>query len=121
MLGMDGFALASNIRNSSPRTRIIRITASEPRILREKMRSGCVDWDLFKPFKPKDVVESVKGVFRAGKGMEDKGIEEYVPDLSTSPGLAAKPVIAHQQHRDSMKRSLTDWSRLGGNRRQNAG
>jgi two-component system, OmpR family, response regulator len=65
MPGMDGFTLASNIKSSSPKTPVIMITGSDQRVVREKMRSGCVDSVLFKPFKLEDIDESVKDVFLA--------------------------------------------------------
>jgi len=77
MPGMDGFTLASNIKSSSPKTPIIMITGSDQGIVREKMRNGCVDSVLYKPFEQWDIVESVRGAFRlreAGKGGQHEGI-----------------------------------------------
>lgn len=60
MPGMDGFTLASNIKNSSPKTPVIMITGSDERLVRERMGKGCVDRVLFKPFKLEDVYESIE-------------------------------------------------------------
>jgi CheY-like chemotaxis protein len=60
MPGMDGFTLASNIKSSSPKTPVIMITGSDERIVEERMRKGCVDRVIFKPFKLEDVYESVE-------------------------------------------------------------
>ena len=60
MPGMDGFTLASNIKRSSPKTPVIMITGSDRRAVREKMKNGCVDSVLFKPFNLEDIDESVK-------------------------------------------------------------
>jgi two-component system, cell cycle sensor histidine kinase and response regulator CckA len=62
MPGMDGFTLASNIKSASPKTPVIMITGSDHRVIKEKLRSGCVDSVLFKPFKIEDIDESVKDV-----------------------------------------------------------
>jgi CheY-like chemotaxis protein len=59
MPGMDGFTLASNIKSSSPKTPVIMITGSDESVVQERMRKGCVDRVLFKPFKLEDVYESV--------------------------------------------------------------
>ena len=61
MPGMDGFTLALNIKRSSPETPVIMITGCDRRVLREKMKNGCVDSVLFKPFNLEDIDKSVKG------------------------------------------------------------
>lgn len=66
MPGMDGFTLASNIKRSSPKTPVIMITGSDLRVVREKMRNGCVDSVLFKPFNMEDIDESVKDALTTG-------------------------------------------------------
>jgi DNA-binding NtrC family response regulator len=66
MPGMDGFALASNIKSSSPKTPVIMITGSSKRVVQEKMRKECVDSVLFKPFKLEDIHESIKGALTGG-------------------------------------------------------
>ena len=60
MPGMDGFTLASNIKNSSPNTPVIMITGSDESVVQERMGKGCVDRVLFKPFKLEDIYESVE-------------------------------------------------------------
>jgi len=66
MPGMDGFTLASNIKISSPKTSVIMMTGSDQRVVQEKMRNGCVDSVLFKPFKVEDIDESVQGALTGG-------------------------------------------------------
>ncbi len=70
MPGMDGFALASNIKRSSPDTSVIMMTGSDKRVVQEKMRNGCVDSVLFKPFELEDIDERVRGAL----------IGRFVPD-----------------------------------------
>jgi len=66
MPGMDGFTLASNIKISSPKTPVIMITGSDQSIVQEKMRTGCVDSVLFKPFKLEDIHQSIMGALTGG-------------------------------------------------------
>jgi CheY-like chemotaxis protein len=66
MPGMDGFALASHIKSSSPETPVIMITGSAESVVQEKMRKGCVDSVLFKPFRLEDILKSVKGALTGG-------------------------------------------------------
>jgi len=66
MPGMDGFTLASNIKSSSPKTSVIMMTGSDRRVVQERMRNGCVDSILFKPFKLEDIDESVQGALTGG-------------------------------------------------------
>jgi CheY-like chemotaxis protein len=61
MPGMDGFALASSIKISSPKTPVIMITGSDQSVVQEKMRTGCVDSVLFKPFKLQDIHQRIMG------------------------------------------------------------
>jgi two-component system NtrC family response regulator len=66
MPGMDGFTLASNIKSYSPRTPVIMLTASDRSVVKEKMREGCVDSVLFKPFKLEDFHETVESALTGG-------------------------------------------------------
>jgi FixJ family two-component response regulator len=66
MPGMDGFTLASNIKSSSPKTSVIMMTGSDRRVVQERVKNGCVDSILFKPFKLEDIDESVQGALTRG-------------------------------------------------------
>jgi DNA-binding NtrC family response regulator len=66
MPGMDGFTLSSNIKSSSPKTSVIMMTGSDRRVVQERMRNGCVDSILFKPFKLEDIDESLQGALTRG-------------------------------------------------------
>jgi DNA-binding NtrC family response regulator len=66
MPGMDGFTLASNIKSASPKTPVIMMTGSARSVVEEKMRKGCVDSVLFKPFKLEDFNETVEAALTGG-------------------------------------------------------
>ena len=55
MTFMDGFTLAGHIKEKSPCTPVIMLTASDGEIIRQKMEKGFVDHVIFKPFKLKDL------------------------------------------------------------------
>jgi CheY-like chemotaxis protein len=52
---MDGFSLADNIKERSPRTTVIMMTGSDRGIVRRKMDKGTVEFVIFKPFKMQDL------------------------------------------------------------------
>jgi len=58
---MDGFTLAGHIKEKSPCTPVIMLTASDGEIIRQKMEKGFVDHVIFKPFKLKDLQRTVQG------------------------------------------------------------
>jgi len=66
MPGMDGFTLASTIKRFSPKTPVIMMTGSDQGVIQERMRNGCVDSILSKPFKAEDIYEKVKSALTGG-------------------------------------------------------
>jgi two-component system response regulator VanR len=52
---MDGFTLAGHIKENSPCTPVIMLTAIDGEIIGQKMEKGYVDHVIFKPFKLKDL------------------------------------------------------------------
>jgi two-component system capsular synthesis sensor histidine kinase RcsC len=60
MPGMDGWNLAFRIKDKSPNTPVVLITGSEKEAVMEKLKGGCVDSVLFKPFRLEDIQEMVQ-------------------------------------------------------------
>lgn len=59
MPDMDGWTLASHIKELSPDTPIVLITGSETSAVMEVLRTSNVDFVLFKPFSLKDIQKTV--------------------------------------------------------------
>ena len=55
MPGMDGWTLASHVKDKSPDTPVVLVTGEEKRGIMEKLKGSCVDSVLFKPFRLEDV------------------------------------------------------------------
>ena len=62
MPGMDGFSFASHIKEKSPDTPVVLITGLEKGAVDEKLKRGCVDSVLFKPFGLEDLQRTVQGI-----------------------------------------------------------
>ena len=60
MPGMDGWTLASHIKEKSPNTPVVMITGSEKGPVIEKLRESRVDSVIFKPFKLRYIQKTVK-------------------------------------------------------------
>jgi two-component system capsular synthesis sensor histidine kinase RcsC len=60
MPGMDGWNVAFRIKDKSPNTPVVLITGSEKEAVMEKLKGGCVDSVLFKPFRLEDIQEMVQ-------------------------------------------------------------
>jgi CheY-like chemotaxis protein len=56
---MDGWALASHIKDLSPDTPIVLITGSEKSAVMEGLRTSNVGYVLFKPFSLEDIQKTV--------------------------------------------------------------
>jgi DNA-binding NtrC family response regulator len=51
MPGMDGLTLAQYIKDRSPKTPVILVTGCRVEDFQEKMRFGCIDSVIAKPFR----------------------------------------------------------------------
>ncbi len=60
MPGMDGWTLASHIKEKSPNTPVVLITGLEKGAVIEKLRESRVDSVIFKPFKLRYIQKTVK-------------------------------------------------------------
>jgi CheY-like chemotaxis protein len=59
MPGMDGWTLASCIKDKAPATPVVLITAEEPRAILERIGGIDVDLVIFKPFCLEDVQNAI--------------------------------------------------------------
>jgi CheY-like chemotaxis protein len=64
---MDGFTLASHIKENSPCTPVIMLTATDGGIIGQKMEKGFVDYVVFKPFKLKDLQITIDAALKFEK------------------------------------------------------
>jgi len=62
---MDGWDLASSIKERSPSTPVILVTGSDRETVLENIESASIDSVLFKPFSVEDFQTTVNGVFAA--------------------------------------------------------
>jgi DNA-binding response OmpR family regulator len=62
MPGIDGWALASHIKERSPRTPVILITGQQEEIAMEKVSESCVDIAISKPFKIRELTKTVQEI-----------------------------------------------------------
>jgi CheY-like chemotaxis protein len=59
MPGLDGWALASHIKEKSPQTPVVLITAEDKDGILRKLKESAVDHAIFKPFGLKDIQKMV--------------------------------------------------------------
>jgi two-component system capsular synthesis sensor histidine kinase RcsC len=59
MPGIDGCTLALRIKDKSPNTPVVLITGSEEEVVMERLKGGCVDYVMLKPFHLEDIEEIV--------------------------------------------------------------
>ncbi len=59
MPGIDGYTLALRIKDKSPNTPVVLITGSEEVVVMERLKGGCVDHIMLKPFHLEDIEEIV--------------------------------------------------------------
>jgi CheY-like chemotaxis protein len=62
MPGMDGWTLASRIKEQSPNTPIVVMTGSEKGPVIEQLKESCVDSVVFKPFTLRSIKKNVRDV-----------------------------------------------------------
>jgi CheY-like chemotaxis protein len=62
MPGMDGVILAGKIRKKWPGTRIVLVTGMDRKAVERKLKAGCVDFVLYKPFAVNELEEIVASV-----------------------------------------------------------
>jgi CheY-like chemotaxis protein len=62
MPGMDGWTLASHIKEQSPNTPIVVMTGSEKEPVIEKLKESRVDSVVFKPFTMKSIKKNVRDI-----------------------------------------------------------
>jgi DNA-binding NtrC family response regulator len=60
MPGMDGWTLASHVKDKSPYTPVVLITGEEKQGIVERLKGSCVDFVLFKPFRLEEIQEMVQ-------------------------------------------------------------
>ena len=60
MPGMDGWYLASRIKDESPYTRVVLITGEEEEAVMKRLKASDVDSALFKPFKLEELTAAVE-------------------------------------------------------------
>jgi DNA-binding NtrC family response regulator len=64
MPGMDGLTLARYIKNRSPETPVILVTGCRVEDFQEKMRTGCIDSVIAKPFRLDGFLKTVQGMLK---------------------------------------------------------
>lgn len=67
MPDMDGWALASHIKELSSDTPIVLITGSEESAVMEELKKGNIDFVLFKPFLLEDIQKTVHTALATNK------------------------------------------------------
>lgn len=60
MPGMDGWALAFNIKKEAPHTPVIMVTGSDEESFMRNIKENCIDIVMFKPFRMKELGENIK-------------------------------------------------------------
>jgi len=60
MPGMDGWTLASHVKDKSPDTPVVLVTGEEKQGIVERLKDRCVDSVLFKPFRLEEIQEMVQ-------------------------------------------------------------
>ncbi len=95
MPGMDGIELLEVIRNTSPRTECIMVTAiDEARVAVQSLRKGAYDY-LVKPISKEDLVASLNRALERKRLFDilDLGKTQRVPRLQNAD--AFKPIVTH--------------------------
>jgi CheY-like chemotaxis protein len=60
MPGMDGWSLASRIKERFPRIPVVLMTASGKEAVMERMKGSSVDYVIFKPFRLEDILKAAE-------------------------------------------------------------
>jgi CheY-like chemotaxis protein len=68
MPAMDGLSLTHCIKEKSPSTPVILLTASDKETVRKKVERGPVNSVLFKPFRLEDLQRTVQGALESREG-----------------------------------------------------
>lgn len=61
MPGIDGWAIASQVKDKSPNTHVGVMTAQDNEGVIKKLEGSCVDFALFKPFTLEDLEHCLRG------------------------------------------------------------
>ena len=64
MPGMDGLTLAQSIKDRSPETPVILVTGRKVEDFQQKMRPGCIDSLIPKPFRLEGFKKTIKGMLK---------------------------------------------------------
>jgi CheY-like chemotaxis protein len=65
MPGMDGWSLASRIKDRFPGTPVILMTGYEKKEVMERMKGSPVDYVIFKPFRLEDILKAAEKMLGA--------------------------------------------------------
>jgi CheY-like chemotaxis protein len=65
MPGMDGWNLASRIKNRFPSTPVILMTGYAKKDVMEKLKGSSVDYVIFKPFRLEDILKTAQKMLGA--------------------------------------------------------
>ena len=65
MPGMDGWSLASRIKDRFPGTPVILMTGYEKKEVMERMKVSSVDYVIFKPFRLEDILKAAEKMLGA--------------------------------------------------------
>ena len=72
MPGIDGWTLAHCIKEHSPQTPVILITGETRAHVLNRITKSCVDCALFKPFKLKDIEQTVRSILGKRRSKKEK-------------------------------------------------
>jgi CheY-like chemotaxis protein len=61
MPGIDGWAIATKVKEKSPNTHVCVMTAQDKQSVIKKLEGSCVDFALFKPFTLEDLERWLRG------------------------------------------------------------
>jgi CheY-like chemotaxis protein len=96
---MDGWSLASCIKEGSPNTPVVLMTGADRETVVKKVERQPVDSVLFKPFGLKDLQRTVEGALELREGVLNRGN----PLSSMNPDSAAEPA---ENHLYALKRKI---------------
>ena len=90
MPAMDGLSLAGHIKERSPGTPVILLTASDRETVRKKVERGPVDSVIFKPFGLEDLQRGVQGALASREREHGSVGGGYRPGASPKGGKSSE-------------------------------
>lgn len=80
MPGMDGWRLALHIKEESSATSVVLMTGEAKEVVRKKLEGTCIDSVMFKPFRLKDIQETVQAMLDMKPSADGRPLPAKAPD-----------------------------------------